>query len=148
MAAPMRFPISPPIAAPAIPAATRSPVPPPNCDPIMPPASAPTSVPVFSFGPVPVSGFPLHPAIELAASAMLALLWRKSGTIVVHQDANGQLIVRRPGPIRNDLDGDTGLRPFARIVHEVADHFREVLLFAAKTNSNGRIDVDCNPSMM
>jgi hypothetical protein len=49
MPAPMRLPMSPPIAAPPIPAAMRSAVPPPNCEPIRPPASAPTSVPVFSF---------------------------------------------------------------------------------------------------
>ena len=44
--------------------------------------------------------------------------------------------------LRNDLDADPHLGPLAGVVDEVADHFLEVLAFAAEPHLRRRVEID------
>src|SRR6202051_4448389 len=76
------------------------------------------------------------------AGNLLALRGRKSRTIVVDRDADDPPAFRPVQLLREYLDGDPRLRPFAGIVDQIAQHLLEILALAAKLRVIGSVEID------
>src|ERR1700732_2847370 len=84
--------------------------------------------------------------IEPASSPghLLALLGREPGTVVVDNDVHRGALIPCTGSLREALNRDPRLGPFAGVIDQIADHFFEVLLLSPKAGALRGVDLDRN----